>query len=326
MSEQFSLTERRYLSWKQRSDSWDAKKKRSCDEGKCEPAPMSNLTYLEKHKFEQLLGMGTGYVLDFTNRSFAEFVLDSTGRDIYDSRYEYGSGSKANRLRAFWQKEENGVVGKLMSDMLDYGNGTGSLQEVCRLIVARLRQDAPVPQPNPSSQHKEESSHQRRRSQIIGKLKEDFLELAAERDRSRAGLALEKLLNQLFETFELRPRQPFRVVGEQIDGSFELEGQVYLLESKWEKHALPEADLLVFRGKIEGKSTFTRGVFIALNDVSMPARDAITRGKAPSFFVMNGHDLMMILSEAISLTDYLRKRVRLLAEEGCVCVPFSEIA
>ena len=72
-------------------------------------------------------------------------------------------------------------------------------------------------------------------------------------------------------------------------------------------------------------STFTRGVFIALHDISIPARDAITRGKAPSFFVMNGHDLMMILSEAINLPDFLRRRVRLLGEEGCVCVPFSEL-
>src|SRR5260370_25181687 len=114
------------------------------------------------------------------------------------------------------------------------------------------------------------------RSQALRQLKEDFVQLAADRDRNRAGLALEKLLNRLFEIFELRPRQPFRVVGEQIDGSFELEGQVYLLESKWENDPLPEADLLVFRGKIEGKSTFTRGVFIALNDISIPARDAIT--------------------------------------------------
>lgn len=97
------------------------------------------------------------------------------------------------------------------------------------------------------------------------------------------------------------------------------------MESKWKKHPLPEADLLVFRGKIEGKSTFTRGVLIALNDVSAQARDAITRGKAPSFFVMNGHDLMMILNEAISLPDFLRKRVRLLAEEGRMCVQFSEL-
>jgi len=285
---------------------------------------MSNLTFVEKRKFEQLLGMDTGYVLDFTNRSFAEFVRDSTGRDIYDARYDYGSGSKANRLRAFWQREENAVVGKLMSDMLDYSEATGPLQEVCRLIVARLLQDGPVPQSGAASQQKQSAPVQHRH-RVLTQLKEDFLRLATERDRNRAGLALEKLLNELFGVFELQPRQPFRVVGEQIDGSFELDGQVYLLESKWESNALPEADLLVFRGKIEGKSTFTRGVFIALNDISVPARDAITRGKAPSFFVMNGHDLIMILSEAISLTDFLRKRVRLLAEEGRVCVPFSEL-
>lgn len=285
---------------------------------------MSNLTFTEKRRFEQLLGMETGYVLDFTNRTFAEFVRDSTGRDIYDARYNYESGSKANRLRAFWQKEENSVVGKLMGDMLDYAGGNGAQQEMCRLIVARLLKDAPGPA-HAAPKQQEESAIQQRRALALARLKEEFFQLAADTDRNRAGLALEKLLNRLFEIFELKPRHPFRVVGEQIDGSFELDGQVYLLESKWEKDARPEADLLVFRGKIEGKSTFTRGVFIALNDISAPARDAITRGKAPSFFVMNGHDLVMILSEAIGLTDYLRKRVRLLAEEGRVCVPFSDL-
>jgi hypothetical protein len=34
---------------------------------------------------------------------------------------------------------------------------------------------------------------------------------------------------------------------------------------------------------------------------------------------------MMVLSEAISLPELLRRRVRLLAEEGRVCVPFSEL-
>jgi hypothetical protein len=248
-----------------------------------------------------------------------------TGRDIYDTSYDYASGSKANRLRAFWQKEANPVVGKLTSDMLDYADGTGELKEVCRLIVARLLQDGPVPQAGICSQGREQQSQQKHHSQELGQLKEEFSRLAIESDRSKAGLALEQLLNRLFQLFQLHPRQPFRIVGEQIDGSFELEGQIYLLEAKWEKHPLPEEDLLIFRGKIDGKSTFTRGVFIALNDVSQPARDAITRGKASSFFVMNGHDLIMILSEAMGLTDFLRKRVRLLAEEGCVCVPFSEL-
>jgi hypothetical protein len=286
---------------------------------------MSDLTFLEKRKFEQLLAMGTGYVLDFSNRSFAEFVRDSTGRDIYEARYDYASGSKANRLRAFWLKEENALVGKLMKDMLDCCDHGGDLYETCRVIVMRLLNDAPTPRPLTASQESERTSQRRQRSQVLDELKDEFFGLAAETDRNKAGLALERLLNRLFSEFQLQPRQPFRVVGEQIDGSFELDGQIYLLESKWERHPLPEADLLIFRGKIEGKSTFTRGVFIALNDISATARDAITRGKAPSFFVMNGHDLMMVLSEVISLTDFLRKRVRLLAEEGRVCVPFSDL-
>lgn len=111
---------------------------------------MSDLSNMDKRKFERLLGMGSGYVLDFSNRTFEEFILDSTGRSIYDPRYEYGSGSKANRLRGFWNTEGNAVVGKLMGDMLDYGMEIGSvandspLVEECRRIIARLTQGGPV--------------------------------------------------------------------------------------------------------------------------------------------------------------------------------------
>jgi hypothetical protein len=287
---------------------------------------MSDLTFAEKRKFEQFLGMSSGYVLDFTNRTFADFVLDSTGRDIYDSRYDNASGSKAHRLRAFWQKEDNRLVAKLMGDMLNYSGDTGATAELCRLIVGRLlgTPHVAVQVPEPERQPGPLPQQSRRLEALLG-LKEEFVSLAAEKDRSKAGLALEKLLNRLFELYELKPRNPFRVVGEQIDGSFDLDSHIYLLELKWEQHPLPEADLLVFRGKIEGKSTFTRGVFIALNGISHQARDAITRGKSPSFFVMDGHDLMMILSDVMTLPDFLRKRVRLLAEEGRMCVSFGEL-
>jgi len=294
---------------------------------------MSNLSNLEKRKFEKLLGMSSGYVLDFSNRTFAEFITDSTGLNIYDARYDYGSGSKANRLRKFWEVEENSVVAKLMADILDNAFPVGvrksasdtALETECRQILARLSQNGrpPTPAQNPPESQNPARPHQL--SAELAQLKEKFFQLAAATDRRQAGLALEGLLNRLFALFELQPRQPFRIVGEQIDGSFVLDGHVYLLESKWENHPLPEADMLVFRGKIEGKSTFTRGVFIALNDVSPQARHAITQGKAPSFFVMNGHDLMMILSGAMTLTEFLRMRVRLLAEEGRMFTPFSEL-
>ena len=60
---------------------------------------MARLTFLERQQLEMLFDMGGGYVLDFSNRTFAEFVDDSVGKDIYNERYNYASGSKANRRR-----------------------------------------------------------------------------------------------------------------------------------------------------------------------------------------------------------------------------------
>jgi hypothetical protein len=289
---------------------------------------MSDLTATEKRKFEKLLGMSSGWVLNYSNREFAEFVMDSTGRDIFDSRYDNGSGSKANRLRAFWKKEDNHIVGKLMSDMLDDIDQPSADMEICRLIVKRLRgqigqtpaHTAPHP-PTQDNQHAE----QQRISQVLAQLKEEFVQLTADKNRNKAGLSFEPFLSRLLETFQLKPRLPFRIAGEQIDGSFELDGEIYLLELKWENHALPEAPLLAFGGKIAGKSSFTRGVFVAVNGISVQAQDAITRGKQPTFFVVDGYDLMMILHEMMSLPEFLRRRYRLMAEEGRVCVPFAEL-
>jgi abortive infection Abi-like protein len=114
---------------------------------------MSTLTNIEKRKLERILGMSTGYVLDFSNRTFFEFVTDSTSRDIYDARYDGFGSSKANRLRGFWATEGNHNVGKLLDDLLDYARDIGSVaprDEVlladCRRIAARLLRESPVPE------------------------------------------------------------------------------------------------------------------------------------------------------------------------------------
>jgi hypothetical protein len=137
---------------------------------------MSDLTFAEKQKFEQVFGMGSGYVLNFTNRTFEEFIRESTGRNIYDSRYDNASGSKAHRLRMFWQKEDNKLVGKLLTDMLDYLGETNPKTEICRLIVARLlghQTQAPLDQPAPQIPV----------AKALAGLKEEFDRLAAEKDR-----------------------------------------------------------------------------------------------------------------------------------------------
>ena len=79
---------------------------------------MSDLSSREKFKLERLFGMESGYVLDFSNRTFEEFFLENTGVEIYEEKYNYQSGSKANRLREFWRIEKNYLVGRLIEELL----------------------------------------------------------------------------------------------------------------------------------------------------------------------------------------------------------------
>jgi hypothetical protein len=175
------------------------------------------------------------------------------------------------------------------------------------------------------AQEKLQVTERTRRSCELEELKGQFFALHEDENRQRAGLSLEKVLNRLFDLHELSPREPFRVAGEQIDGSFELDHEIYLLEAKWNQGPSPESDLLVFRGKIEGKSNVTRGVFVSINGISKEADTAITKGKQPNFFAVDGYDITMLLEDNIDLPTFLRHRQRLLAEEGRVIVPFSEL-
>ncbi len=174
-------------------------------------------------------------------------------------------------------------------------------------------------------QEKLKATERSKRSQELEVLKREFFELHDNADRQKAGLQLEKVLNRLFSLHNLSPRESFKVIGEQIDGSFQLDHEVYLLEAKWKQKPTPEADLLVFRGKIEGKSKYTRGVFVTINGVSKEASVAITHGKQPSFFIVDGYDITMLLEDNIELAEFLRIRQRLLAEEGHVIVPFNQL-
>lgn len=77
---------------------------------------MANLKNPTKQKLEHLLNMRTGYVLDFTNSTFQDFIVTSVGIDVDE---KYPDGSKAVRLRSFWQSESDATVATLMIEMLD---------------------------------------------------------------------------------------------------------------------------------------------------------------------------------------------------------------
>jgi hypothetical protein len=81
---------------------------------------MAQLSFQEKETFERLFAMGGGYVLDFTNSSFARFVGDAVNIDIYSGKGYQDECSKANKLRQIWNTEPDAVVGTLLDALLTY--------------------------------------------------------------------------------------------------------------------------------------------------------------------------------------------------------------
>ena len=157
----------------------------------------------------------------------------------------------------------------------------------------------------------------------LAPLRDRYYELTQENDRQKAGLELEKILTKIFDIYDLSPREPFRVIGEQIDGAIEFKNDIYLIEVKWTASQVNEGELLKFRGKIEGKSMFTRGVFISINGYTKESLYQIKQGKQPTFFLMDGYDISVILEAQCSLPDLLSHKYRRLCEEGEMLVHFT---
>lgn len=111
---------------------------------------MAEISALERRKLEKLLGMGDGYVLNFSDRTYAEFFLDFRV-DIDSAQFRVGGDSKAKRMRTFWDIGQNHTVGKVLEGLIVYGlqfkllrDSNSSLEDDCRKIAQRLQSNQPV--------------------------------------------------------------------------------------------------------------------------------------------------------------------------------------
>lgn len=139
------------------------------------------------------------------------------------------------------------------------------------------------------------------------------------------GFEFERFLNELFNAFGLEPRAPFRLRGEQIDGSIELENHTYLIEAKFQARPVGEEDLLAFRGKVEGKATWSRGIFISISSFTEDGLVAFSRGRPTNLITFSGQDLFFIVDGQISLDQAIRLKARRAAETGEVMVPVHQL-
>jgi hypothetical protein len=137
------------------------------------------------------------------------------------------------------------------------------------------------------------------------------------------GYAFEGFLNRLFELNYLRPREPFRNRGEQIDGSFIFTGEVYLLEAKWERDRTGVADLRAFEGKLADKAPWTRGLFVSYRGFTDDGLYAF--GRAKRTICVSGEDMYDMLGKRLSFSQVIEQKVRNASETGQPFVPVKTL-
>ena len=141
----------------------------------------------------------------------------------------------------------------------------------------------------------------------------------------RRGYEYEKFLSGLFAAYGLTPRTPFRLTGEQIDGSFKLGGDTYLVEAKWQAGQIGQADLLTFSGKVSGKATWSRGVFISNSGFTQEGLDAFGAGRRTNIICMDGLDLHEVVHNRHSFVDVIEEKLRRAAETNHAFVPVRDL-
>jgi len=125
---------------------------------------MSSLTDIEKRYFEKLLGMQSGYVLDYSDATFVEF-FNRHKINIHGQKYQTYGTSKAKKMRAFWEQEPDALVGNVLKELLEAYEADCSLNsrdadvpvlEKSRSIVVRL---SGKPAPSKSAQTVDDFLH-----------------------------------------------------------------------------------------------------------------------------------------------------------------------
>lgn len=149
--------------------------------------------------------------------------------------------------------------------------------------------------------------------QKIAKIKTDLLQITTLGPQAR-GYAFEGFLKDMFDAFGLAAHDPFRLRGEQIDGSFQFGSDIYLLEAKWHGQSIGVAELHTFHGKIEPKAAWTRGLFVSNSGFTDDGLVAFGRGKR--IICMDGLDLYEMLHREIPLIQVLERKLRRAAETG----------
>jgi hypothetical protein len=122
------------------------------------------------------------------------------------------------------------------------------------------------------------------------------------------GFELEKILSQLAHISAIPVEEPFRIVGEQIDGAIKYDGNYYLLELRWREEKANQAQIAGLYLKVEGKF-HARGIFVSMNGYSSEVLESLPKGKEIKLILLDGIHITNALAGTYTLQELLEHAI-----------------
>jgi len=159
-----------------------------------------------------------GYILDFSNRTFSDFFIRELDIDIDAPQYAVDGISKGKRLRCFLGQVDDGTAARTLRVLWEHREalrGTDTVDPMPRAasqtaaLIARLEGAAsPTPVNVVVAPILEAIDFDRLRDRLVG---------IRDTEPHQRGFAFERFLTEVFDAFRLNPREPFRMLREQMN-------------------------------------------------------------------------------------------------------------
>lgn len=124
------------------------------------------------------------------------------------------------------------------------------------------------------------------------------------------GRQLEFVVFDLLQKEHLAPERNIVIPGEQIDHSFVLDGQHYLVECKWETDPIGLPALHLFSAKVGHKAEGTFGVMLSMSGFVIDINEKASRGGRLNCVGLLHQDLIRVLEGRSTWTEIVRRARR----------------
>ncbi|RZI60539.1 MAG: DUF3644 domain-containing protein [Pseudomonas sp.] len=278
---------------------------------------------------DSIFGMGDGYVLDFSNRTMDDFFLEELEIDISHEMFSTDGTSKARRVRCLLQNADHLTAARVLEALWKYRQSVREARKAEEDAVnAEGRFLSLLDSIRSPGQHAQVVRNPFAAATVIDQgavldaLKQRLYDLR-DLPPQRRGYEFEGFLKELFDSSKLQARSPFSLVGEQIDGSFQLGNETYLIEAKWVRDPIGASELHTFQGKLDQKAAWARGVFISYGGFTQEGLHAFGRGR--KVICMSGEDIYKALGRRIPIGEVIERKVRAAAETGAAYLPLDDL-